>query len=80
MYIPSSFAGPQSRAALGFLRANPFATLITGTVDTPHISHVPLLAEDPLAPQLVLLGHLARQPACEVARRRAHPRSAPAPG
>jgi len=60
MYIPSSFAGPRHEAALAFLKANPFATLITDMAGKPQVSHIPLLAADPKAPRLVLLGHLAR--------------------
>jgi transcriptional regulator len=60
MYIPTSFAGPQNDAAQAFLGAHPFATLISDAAGTPHISHVPLLVEDPSSSQLVLLGHLAR--------------------
>jgi len=59
MYIPE-FNRIEDRAlALGFIRANPFAILVSTTDNGPFATHLPLLIDDS-AGQLIIRGHVAK--------------------
>lgn len=55
IYRPAAFAEDDRGALEAFVRAYPFATVITAAGDEPWVSHVPLRLEGDK-----LLGHLAR--------------------
>jgi len=59
MYIPEHFRVRDHAAAIAFMRANPFAILISSTEEGPFATHLPLSVrgdED----HLVLRGHVAK--------------------
>jgi transcriptional regulator len=59
LYIPE-FNRIEDRAiALAFMRANPFAILVSTTDSGPFATHLPLLVEDSVG-QLVIRGHVAK--------------------
>lgn len=61
MYTPSAFAESRLDVLHAFVRANPFATLVTDDGDAPFASHIPLhLLQDAAHPNGVLVGHVAR--------------------
>ncbi|HJU39403.1 MAG TPA: FMN-binding negative transcriptional regulator [Tahibacter sp.] len=61
MYTPAAFAETRVAELHGFLRAHPFATLVTDDGDAPYASHIPLhLTVDDEHPHGVLVGHVAR--------------------
>lgn len=61
MYTPSAFAESRLDVLHAFMRATPFATLVTDDGDAPFASHIPLhLAADGEHPNGVLVGHVAR--------------------
>ncbi|GGO18441.1 FMN-binding negative transcriptional regulator [Deinococcus humi] len=59
MYQPPHFRITEHTELLRFMRAHPFATLITAPDGVPFASHVPLLLEED-GDQLFLRSHLAR--------------------
>ena len=59
MYIPEHFRVREHASAIGFMRANPFAIMISSTDAGPYATHLPLSvrgSED----RLVLRGHVAK--------------------
>jgi uroporphyrinogen-III synthase/predicted FMN-binding regulatory protein PaiB len=59
VYIPE-FNRQENRAAiLGFMRANPFAILVSNAEGIPFATHLPLLVED-AGDQFVVQGHMAK--------------------
>ncbi len=60
MYVPASFRVEDPTAIASFVKAHPFATLVTTTEDGPFASHVPLLHHPEDDGPGVLRGHLAR--------------------
>jgi transcriptional regulator len=56
MYVPDAFRQDDPTLLWAFVRAYPFATVITHGADGILVSHLPLLAGD-----AVLRGHLARE-------------------
>ena len=59
MYIPEHFVVRDHADAINFMRANPFAILVSSTADGPFATHVPLvLAES--GDHMILRGHVAK--------------------
>lgn len=73
MYIPEHFRSEDRATALGFMRANPFAILVSTTDHEPFATHVPVVIRES-GQEVVVLGHVAkanphwryleRQPGC----------------
>jgi transcriptional regulator len=59
MYVPEHFRVRDHAEALGFMKANPFAILISATDDGPFASHIPVMVRES-GDQLVLRGHFAK--------------------
>jgi len=59
MYLPAAFAEHDPVTLLAFMRAHPFATLVTSDQGEPQAGHLPLLATRDAAGGMVLHGHLA---------------------
>ena len=59
MYIPEFNRQEDRSAILAFMRANPFAILITTAEGVPFATHLPLLIDE-TGDQLVVQGHMAR--------------------
>ncbi len=59
MYIPEFNRIEDSALTLAFLRANPFATMISATETGPFATHLPILAREADG-QLHLRGHVAK--------------------
>ncbi len=59
MYIPEHFRVEDRAAALAFIRANPFAILVSSTNDVPFATHVPVVIRED-ADHLVIRGHVAK--------------------
>jgi transcriptional regulator len=64
MYVPREFSASDPELLRAFVRANPFATLVTARGGEPRVSHVPFVVSgdgSPLPGALgVLRGHVAR--------------------
>jgi transcriptional regulator len=63
VYIPEHFRSRHQAEAVAFMRANPFAILISTTGDGPFATHLPLsvhAAEEKNENKVVLRGHVAR--------------------
>lgn len=61
MYIPSTFAEPRLDVLHAFMRAHPFATLVTDDGEAPYASHIPMhLHVDDEHPNGVLTAHVSR--------------------
>lgn len=60
MYLPTAFAEHDTATLLAFMRAHPFATLVTHDGDGSHAGHVPLLVSHTDDGQVELRGHLAK--------------------
>ncbi|MAJ58953.1 MAG: hypothetical protein CBC48_02705 [bacterium TMED88] len=61
MYLPSHFEEQDESVLHGFMRAHPFATLVTSTSEGPIASHLPVhLDEHEEARAFRLLSHVAR--------------------
>ena len=61
MYIPAPFAETRVHALHAFVRAHPFATLVsTGDDGLPFASHLPLLLDGDRGANGTLVGHVAR--------------------
>ena len=59
MYIPEHFRVRDHADALAFMHANPFAILISSTLDGPFATHAPLVVRE--SPEhLLLRGHVAK--------------------
>jgi transcriptional regulator len=59
VYIPEHFRVEDRAAALAFMRANPFAILVSSTADGPFATHLPVVIRED-DQQLVLRGHVAK--------------------
>jgi transcriptional regulator len=59
MYIPEFNRQEDRSTALSFMRANPFAILVSNADGVPFATHVPVLIEEH-ADQLVVRSHMAR--------------------
>lgn len=59
MYIPEHFRLRHSEDAVAFMRANPFAILISTTADGPFATHLPLFVVQHEG-KVLLRGHVAR--------------------
>jgi transcriptional regulator len=63
MYIPEHFRIRHSEDAITFMRANPFAILISAIEDGPYATHLPLFVDsggDSAGEKLLLRGHVAK--------------------
>jgi len=59
VYIPEHFRVRDHAAALAFLRANPFAILVSNADDGPFATHLPLVIRES-GEQIILRGHVAK--------------------
>jgi transcriptional regulator len=59
VYIPEFNRQEERATILAFMRANPFAILVSNVDGIPFASHLPLLIED-ADDQIVIQGHMAR--------------------
>jgi transcriptional regulator len=59
MYIPEHFRVEDQETSLTFIRANPFATLVSIAEKAPYATHLPLVVQQS-AGRLLLRGHVAR--------------------
>ncbi len=59
MYIPEHFRVGDRAAALAFMRANPFAILVSSTGDGPFATHVPVVIREN-GGHLTIRGHVAK--------------------
>jgi len=59
MYIPEHFRNEDRTTALSFMRANPFAILVSQTDQGPFATHVPVVVRE-RGDQLVIRGHVAK--------------------
>ncbi|HTT19715.1 MAG TPA: FMN-binding negative transcriptional regulator [Candidatus Sulfotelmatobacter sp.] len=59
MYIPEHFRIEDRVIAVSFMRANPFAILVSGTGEGPFATHVPVVIRES-GDQLTIRGHVAK--------------------
>lgn len=59
MYIPEYFRVEDRKTALGFMRANPFAILVSTTAVGPFATHVPVVIREQ-GDQMLIRGHVAK--------------------
>ena len=59
MYIPEHFRVEDRATAIAFMRANPFAILVSSTNDGPFATHVPVVIRES-AGHAVIRGHVAK--------------------
>lgn len=59
MYIPEHFRVHDHSDAIAFMRANPFAILVSSADDAPFATHLPVFVEQK-EDQLTLRGHVAK--------------------
>ncbi len=59
MYIPEHFRVHDHAETIAFLRANPFAILVSSANDAPFATHLPVFVQQK-EDQLVLRGHVAK--------------------
>jgi transcriptional regulator len=59
MYIPEHFRVHNHEDAITFMRANPFAILISSTATEPFATHLPVIIRE-TGRQLVIRGHVAK--------------------
>jgi len=59
VYIPEHFRVRDHADAVAFIRANPFAILVSNTIDGPFATHLPVVIREN-GDQLVLRGHVAK--------------------
>ena len=59
MYIPEHFRVREHATAVAFMRANPFAILVSSTDDGPFATHLPLVICES-GEQVVIRGHVAK--------------------
>jgi transcriptional regulator len=60
VYIPEYHRIENQAVALAFMKANPFAILVSGTADGPFATHLPVLVDE-FGGKLQLRGHIAKQ-------------------
>ena len=59
MYVPEHFRVHDHADAITFMRANPFAILVSSTEDGPFATHLPVFVVE-AGDQLVIRGHVAK--------------------
>jgi transcriptional regulator len=59
VYIPEHFRVPDHSDAIAFMRANPFAILVSSTDDGPFATHLPVFV-NAAGDQLLIRGHVAK--------------------
>ena len=59
MYIPEHFRNEDRATSLAFMRANPFAILVSHTDQGPFATHVPVVIRES-GDQLLIRGHVAK--------------------
>jgi transcriptional regulator len=59
LYIPEHFRVEDRETALGFMRANPFAVLVSSTADGPFATHVPVIVRED-GERILVRGHVAK--------------------
>ncbi|HEV2469605.1 MAG TPA: FMN-binding negative transcriptional regulator [Candidatus Sulfotelmatobacter sp.] len=59
MYIPDHFRVRDHETAVGFMRANPFAILISDNAEAPFATHVPVVIREEEG-QMRIRGHVAK--------------------
>lgn len=59
MYIPEHFRNEDRATALAFMRANPFAILVSTKEDGPFATHIPVIIRES-GDQLAIRGHVAK--------------------
>lgn len=59
MYIPEHFRVRDDASAIAFMRANPFAILVSQTAEGPFATHLPLAIRQE-GERVILLGHVAK--------------------
>lgn len=59
VYIPEHFRVRDHATAIAFMQANPFAILVSATVDGPFATHAPLAVRD-AGEELIIRGHVAK--------------------
>ena len=59
MYIPEHFRVEDRAAALAFMRANPFAILVSSASQSPFATHVPVVIRE-YGDRLTIRGHVAK--------------------
>lgn len=59
MYIPEHFRVRHHADAIAFMRANPFAILVSTTEDGPFASHIPVVIREE-GDRLIVRGHFAK--------------------
>ena len=60
LYIPAHFRIEDRAALVDFMRANAFATLVSGAAGAMNVSHIPFVIEADPGGAVRLLGHVAR--------------------
>lgn len=59
MYIPEHFRARDQASAITFMRANPFAILVSNTSEGPFATHVPVVIREN-EERVILRGHVAK--------------------
>jgi len=59
MYIPEHFRVSDHATAIAFMRANPFAILISATDDSPFATHAPVVIRE-TGERVIIRGHVAK--------------------
>ena len=59
MYVPEHFRVEDRATAIAFMRANPFAILVSTTNDGPFATHIPVVIRE-TAGQPIIRGHVAK--------------------
>jgi transcriptional regulator len=59
VYIPEHFRVPEHATAVAFMRANPFAILISAVDDGPFATHLPVVIRES-GEQVIIRGHVAK--------------------
>ena len=59
MYIPEHFRNEDRATALAFMRANPFAVLVSNNDDGPFATHIPVILRE-AGESLTIRGHVAK--------------------
>src|SRR5579864_2113139 len=59
LYIPEHFRVEDQATAIAFMRANPFAILVSTTADGPFATHVPVIVRE-TENQIRIRGHVAK--------------------
>ena len=60
MYIPEHFRVREHATAVAFMRANPFAILVSSTAGGPFATHLPLIIREN-DDKIILRGHVAKE-------------------